>query len=380
MKTNSGPGEPLEHSAIRAQFGLFEVNLKSGELRRSGSKIRLQAQPFRVLSVLLEQPGEVVSKEELQQRLWGTDTIVDFDHSLGTAINKIREALGDSAENPRFIETLARRGYRFIAPVSFEGVSPAPPIVLSATSPAPRSVQPARPPARQTAFPRQMTLAVAGLLVLAAAFFAGMNASRGKAPAPARISQVTFSGSVSPGDSFLEDLGGTATDGARLYFAQIDQGNTGLTEALIADGQTRNLDLPAEIVAPLLGDISPDGSKLLIRNHISAEAEQTLWVVPTLGGAARQISGILAHDAAWMTDGTHVLYATGNRLVLAREDGSGQQPFATLPGRAFWLRPSPDGKETAHDPAESAKSHHLALGDGFNGQAPAPTAAGLEHA
>ena len=103
----------------KVRFGLFEADLKSGELYRSGIRIRLQAQPFRVLTFLLENAGEVVSRDQLQQYLWGNDTVVDFEHSLGTAINKIRDALGDSAENPRFIETLAKRGYRFIAPVSF---------------------------------------------------------------------------------------------------------------------------------------------------------------------------------------------------------------------------------------------------------------------
>src|ERR1700736_5418596 len=109
----------LVESPSRATFGLFEADLQSGELWKAGKRIKIQSQPFKVLSILLEHPGEVVSREELQLRLWGKDTIVDFDHSLGTAINKIREALGDSAENPRFIETLARRGYRFIAPVSY---------------------------------------------------------------------------------------------------------------------------------------------------------------------------------------------------------------------------------------------------------------------
>ncbi len=99
------------------RFGIFEADLRSGELRKNGSKIRLQEQPFQVLAMLLEHPGDVVSREELRQRLWPVDTFVDFDHSLNTAINKLREALGDSASNPRFIETLARRGYRFLAPV-----------------------------------------------------------------------------------------------------------------------------------------------------------------------------------------------------------------------------------------------------------------------
>src|SRR6202000_3187421 len=89
-----------------------------GELWRAGHRVKLQSQPFKVLTLLLEHAGEVVTREELQFRLWGNDTIVDFDHSLATAINKIREALRDSADNPRFVETLARRGYRFIAPVN----------------------------------------------------------------------------------------------------------------------------------------------------------------------------------------------------------------------------------------------------------------------
>ncbi len=107
---------PQSQSKV-ARFGLFELDLSAGELRKSGVKLRLQGQPFQVLALLLEQAGEVVTREELQQKLWPSDTFVDFDHSLNTAINKVREALGDSASSPRYVETLARRGYRFIAPV-----------------------------------------------------------------------------------------------------------------------------------------------------------------------------------------------------------------------------------------------------------------------
>ena len=96
---------------------MFELDLRAGELRKSGVKLRLQGQPFQVLALLLERAGDVVTREELQQKLWPSDTFVDFDHSLNTAINKVREALGDSASSPRYVETLARRGYRIIAPV-----------------------------------------------------------------------------------------------------------------------------------------------------------------------------------------------------------------------------------------------------------------------
>jgi cholera toxin transcriptional activator len=100
-----------------ARFGIFEADLSAGELRKSGVKLRLQGQPFQVLALLVERAGEVVTREDLRQKLWPSDTFVDFDHSLNTAINKVREALGDSASSPRYVETLARRGYRFIGPV-----------------------------------------------------------------------------------------------------------------------------------------------------------------------------------------------------------------------------------------------------------------------
>jgi cholera toxin transcriptional activator len=108
---------PLNNSRV-ARFGVFEIDLNAGELRRGGVKLRLQGQPFQVLALLLERAGDVVTREELRQKLWPSDTFVDFDHSVNTAINKVREALGDSASSPRYVETLARRGYRFIAPVS----------------------------------------------------------------------------------------------------------------------------------------------------------------------------------------------------------------------------------------------------------------------
>jgi cholera toxin transcriptional activator len=101
------------------RFGAYEADPGSGELRKSGLRLRVQEQPFQVLLVLLERPREVVTREELRQKLWPADTFVDFDHSLNTVVNKLREALSDSAANPRFIETLARRGYRFLAPVEF---------------------------------------------------------------------------------------------------------------------------------------------------------------------------------------------------------------------------------------------------------------------
>lgn len=117
----------------RVLTGLFEIDFGSGEVRKDGRKVRLQEQPFRVLAILLESPGEVVTREQLQERLWPADTYVGFDEGLNTAIRKLRIAFGDSAENPRFIETVARRGYRFIAPIN-PSATPASVSTVAATS------------------------------------------------------------------------------------------------------------------------------------------------------------------------------------------------------------------------------------------------------
>jgi TolB-like protein/DNA-binding winged helix-turn-helix (wHTH) protein len=123
---------PLSPNSRVLRFGVFEADFKIGELRKNGLRIKVQDQPFQVLAMLLEKPGGIVTREELQRRLWPADTFVDFDHSLNSAIKKLREALGDQAENPRFIETLHRRGYRFIAPVDGNGTSAASASVESA--------------------------------------------------------------------------------------------------------------------------------------------------------------------------------------------------------------------------------------------------------
>src|ERR1700758_1293179 len=113
-----------ENSSRIVRFGVFEADLKAGELRRSGLKVKLQEQPLQVLVVLLEHPGEVVTREELRAKLWPADTFVDFDHGLNAAVKRLRDALGDTAENPRYIETLPRRGYRFIVTTAPDAIQP----------------------------------------------------------------------------------------------------------------------------------------------------------------------------------------------------------------------------------------------------------------
>ena len=120
LSTVPGPSPQTERRVGTVRFGVFEADLNSRELRKHGRRTRLQDQPFAVLAMLLERAGNVVTREELRERLWPADTFVDFDHSLNTAVNKIREVLGDSATSPRFIETLARRGYRFLGDVQWQ--------------------------------------------------------------------------------------------------------------------------------------------------------------------------------------------------------------------------------------------------------------------
>lgn len=357
-------------SNARLTFGLYEIDLQSGELWKAGFRIKLQGQPFKVLATLLEKPGQVVTREELQARLWGKDTVVDFDHSLGTAINKIREALGDSADNPRFIETLARRGYRFIAPVGV--VEPVAEPVVSAGVEVPTTRSGARvvvPPVRVQPLPTvpsgvaaaepavaAASAAAAGglprgvlwllvtLVPLAAAGLGYYLAGLRTVITPPHIAQITHNGHLAPSVDTMENLAAGTTDGVHLFAATIDGGHSVLSAVSISGGLVEPLNLPSEVASPALGDISPDGSRLLLRDHLSPESEQALWVVPTTGGSALRVGDVLAHDATWMPDGDGILYANGTDLYLTQL--SRQQPthYASLPGRAFWLRWQPNGK------------------------------------
>jgi TolB-like protein/DNA-binding winged helix-turn-helix (wHTH) protein/Flp pilus assembly protein TadD len=204
-----GNGDP---SAQIVRFGVFEADLQSGELHKNGHRVPLQDQPFQLLAILLRHPGKLVTRAELREKVWPEDTFVDFDHGLNTAITKIRTALGDAAENPRFVETMPRRGYRFIAPV--DGVTAARVGVVSA-------VQPAMKRARWS-FAKSIGLGtgiLASIIVLLIALDVGGLGKRvfGRVDAP-RIESLA----VLP----LENLSG---DPEKEYFAD------GMTDALITE-------------------------------------------------------------------------------------------------------------------------------------------------
>ena len=164
-------------TARRLAFGAYEADLHSGELTKDGKRVRLQAQPFQLLVMLLDRPGQLVTREEICQKLWSADTFVDFDHSLGTAINKIREVLNDSVAEPRFVETIPRRGYRFVAPVTAVAVDP-PSVPQEQVVPSPPPAELVKAPLRKR--PSLSVVGVGIAFVLLAAAFVAWNFHNGR--------------------------------------------------------------------------------------------------------------------------------------------------------------------------------------------------------
>jgi Tol biopolymer transport system component/DNA-binding winged helix-turn-helix (wHTH) protein len=366
-------GHVPTHSA-KVRFGVFETDLRAGELRKSGIRIKLQSQPFKLLAILLANAGEIVTREELQRQIWGSETIVNFDHSLGTAVNKVREALGDSAENPRYIETLAKRGYRFIAPVqaieTTDAVSTPKGVVLpEPVVPEPLAAAPRIPPAVETpvaqaapsrvARPWRVAAPYAGgavLLAMALRFWWPVDAMQ---PRLLPFTQITSSDSIFPGDIGIERFPALLTDGSRLYFSKIENGKVSLAYSSISGSDAQPLITPPEIGAPRLADISPDGSKLLVFGEALTELERTMWVVPSAGGAARKVVSGLGHDGTWLPDGS-IAYASGDNILITQSSGQTTRVLTSVPGRAFWLRRSPDGSRLRFTVVDSA-THAISL-------------------
>lgn len=341
-------------------FGRFEADLQNEELWRDGARVRLQRQPFQVLAILLERPGCIVTRDDLQQRLWGQRVTVDFDHGLNAAIKKLREALEDSAETPEFIQTVARKGYRFLAPVQVVNESERADHIAGMESPVQNIPKPKLLNERGAPYLKwRLYFGLAGLLVLlVAALFTRwqMAASDGGIPP---MMQMTFSGRVSAGAPIFESLPTILSDGSRVYFTETRNRKTWLKAISVNGGEAVTLALPTEIQAPTLSAISRDGTKLILRDHLSPDTEQAVWIVPTTGGLVRRFSNILAHDATWTRDGLHVLYATGSDLFIANENGADIKKFSSVPGRAFWLRWSPDQSKlrfTLMDPKNHTSS------------------------
>jgi Tol biopolymer transport system component/DNA-binding winged helix-turn-helix (wHTH) protein len=310
------------------RFGVYEVDPHTGELRRNGVKIKLQEQPFQVLTILLEKPGEVVSRDEIQRRLWPADTFVDFDHSLNAAIKRLRDALRDSADNPRFVETLARRGYRFVAPVA--GSLPA--------EPKPDVKQAGRPPSYVARW-------VAATFVLVAACISvgwhiGHRTAQPIAPREVRLTANSpdvpvFRATISPDGRLL-----AYTDPRGLFLREITREDS------------HQLSLPGNFRAHSVTWF-PDGSHLLVGGVAGEGQKSSLWNISILGGSPRKLTEE-TESGTVSPDGTKIAFLQGDdkfnssQLWLMNADGTQVHKLYDIAGFSNSLAWSPSGTRLAY--------------------------------
>src|SRR5579872_6814942 len=345
------------NSVVR--FGTYEVSLESGEVRKAGLRIRVQQQPMKLLGILLEHPGEVVTRDELRSRVWPNETFGDFDQALNIAIGKLRGALGDSAENPRFIETLPKRGYRFIADVSVIDGYPRPKKVesvtgdLSATEPGDALQVAGLPVAPKRLWPRGGVIVAVAVVV--SFLILGVRLFRSRVPAPAGIRSLA----VLP----LENLSG---DASQNYFAD------GMTDELITDlaqiGALRVISrtsvmaykgvrkpLP-QIARELNVDAIVEGTVLRSGNQvritaqlIQAPADKHLWA-KSYEGDLRDMLSLQGQVARAIAEEVRINLTPHEQAVLKSVKVINPEAYeAYLKGRYFWNKRTAESLKMAKD-------------------------------
>jgi TolB-like protein/DNA-binding winged helix-turn-helix (wHTH) protein/Flp pilus assembly protein TadD len=347
-----------DHLNKRLLFGVFELDLRAGELRKYGQRIRLQEQPLQLLAMLLEHPGEVVSREELQKKLWPADTFVDFDHGLNKAVSKIREALSDSAESPRFVETVARRGYRFLAEVKIADAAPVrgpePPTLLPPTAEVSDrpdlTGKPAIPKHLQPSLVWKISAFMLILLVVSLAAWRLHSLNR-------RPPLVIHSLAVLP----LESL---SSDASQDYFAD------GMTDELISDlGQISALRVisrtsvmsykharkPLPQIARELGvDAVVEGTVLrsgdqvrITAQLIEASTDKHLWS-QSYQGELRDTLALQSKVARAIADQIRINLNPREQAALKNVKVVDPQAYESfLKGRYFWNKRTADGLKVA---------------------------------
>lgn len=332
----------------RVAFDRFELDLRSGELRKDGRKIRLQAQPFQLLALLIENAGEVVTRDEVCRALWQADTFVDFDHSVSAAVNKIREALSDSVENPRFIETLPKRGYRFIGKIKPEA-----PVVMSVAK-VQQSVELVPAPSAKAWTNRKWTLGVAAaaVLVAAAVLFNWPSPKSGNSQPMTVVPFTSYPG--------RETAPSFSPDGSRIAFSwdngtRSRSGGPGFDLYVKAIGSETVLRLTNHPSEWISSTWSADGTQIAF--HRLAADDTGIYVVPALGGPERKLLAThipysVAAPISWSPDGKW----------LAFSDTENGRPD----GRAFLLNMETlESHEFPHDPS---CNHEGALTFSHSGQ------------
>jgi TolB-like protein/DNA-binding winged helix-turn-helix (wHTH) protein/Flp pilus assembly protein TadD len=341
----------------RLRFGVFELDPRAGELCKQGRRVRLQEQPFQVLSMLLEHPGEVVTREELQKRLWPADTFVNFDHGLNKAINKLREALGDSAESPRFVETVARRGYRFLAEVTVADAAPVrgpelavPPRPAASEDDRPGLVRPLATPKRS--LPPSAWTFSAFAFVLLMASVAAWKLQPWNRPSP-----VIRSLAVLP----LESL---SSDASQDYFAD------GMTDELISDlgqiGALRVISRTSAMVykharkplpqiarelnvdAVVEGSVLRSGNRVRITAQlIDAAADKHLWS-QSYEGELQDALALQTTVARAIADRIKITLNPRERAALKTTEVVNPEAYVDyLKGRYFWNKRSAESLKVA---------------------------------
>ncbi|MFL6465916.1 MAG: winged helix-turn-helix domain-containing protein [Bryobacteraceae bacterium] len=328
-------------SRARYRFGNFEVSPDLLEIKKGGIRLKLREQPFQILVAMLERPGELVTRDDLRSRLWPADIFVDFNKRVNTAVNQLREALCDSASQPRFIETIPRHGYRFIAEVKkLETLEQAAPVAQ------PQGAKPeqqitvgsiAGNEIRAKHWPRfPAVVSLCTLAVIAISWF-----NRPLAP-PRLTNTVQITGDGRPKMSLV-------SDGKRLYFAgaAANLSNWQIFQTSASGGDALPFPTTVPGMNPL--DISPDRSELLVMSTALWDTPDgwqnpsALFTQPVIGGPPKRLGQLTAQDAAWSPDGKQIAYAKLRDIALASRDGSFLRTVATLPGSPYGLRWSPDG-------------------------------------
>ena len=323
--SDPGPGQ--------IRFGLYEVDLANAELRKAGRKVALQDQPFRVLLLLVQKPGEIVSREQLRQALWGPDTFVDFEESVNKAVQKVRQALDDSPDNPRFIQTMPRKGYRFIAPVE----------AMNAMAGGPHEVRGFFATYRSRAI-----LMIAAAALIAGGIVTGLLLSKSGARAELKLTQLTndtgltFEPAISPDGKLLAYTSDRRREGTLdIWVQQMPHGEPIRVAHHEADDHEPSF--------------SPDGKNIVFR---SERLGGGIYVVPALGGADAKKIADEGRTPRYSPDGASIAYWTGGRhlgklYVIPTAGGEPRQLSKSIAGRApIW---SPDGTHVLYSgaPVES---------------------------
>ena len=330
------------------RFGLFEVDLDLGTLTRQGVPVKLQEQPFRILALLLEARGEVLTREELRKRIWPEGTFVEFDGSMNTALMKLRAALNDNADNPLFIETVPRKGYRFIAPVEFGKPVETPAAITTAIriegdegvladfqtpsdSDEPRPVPNEKPVAEKRALRGLKGLALLAGIALLLGYLLW--------PRPQakvlRVHQLTHSGQIDP-------WGKLATDGSRIFFVVRDVTGWNLMQTSVEGGSIQRTPTPFDNTR--IFDLSPDHSQFLIGQLTRRGEETALWLWPVQGGAPRRLGDVTAQEAVWSPNGDLIAYVQGESIELTDPNGARTHELARFHPAPHSLVWSPDAK------------------------------------